>query len=837
MNRETESESHEAYEFVPRDARAGRGGRILSSALLVAALVLPSACSPAGGAIGHYVPPRTWPQGVHDFNLVHQKLAVRFDMAKRLVTGVVTTTVVPDVTTDTIKLNAEDMTIDSASDAQGPLHFHFDTAHVWVQLRKPANAGDTVVFTLAYHTHPERGIYFIPRKHVIWSQGEATETRAWVPTYDYSNDKTTWEFLVTADSADKVLSNGKLLSVKPVDGGKENVWDWAQDEKASTYLYDVVVGPFTILKDHWRGKPVDYYVYPDTVDAAWRAFGETPSMIELYSRLLDLPFPWDKYDQAAIPDFTYGGMENVSATSQTDFALQGPGTNPMQGGRSLVAHELAHQWFGDYETTANWANIWLNEGFATYMESVQNEMTRGWSAAQLEWYQQQQVAMAADKREARPVVWGVHQFTNPMGLFFGGQVYQKGAQVLHQLRRLLGDKVFWAGMHRFLVNNAHKATTTKDLADAFEETCNCDLGWFFNQWVYSIGYPQLDVTRKWDPSTKTLNVTVEQVQPIDSMRPYFKFPTTIRVITADSVVRDSVMVQAEKTQTFAMALPSKPMSFLFDEGGWLLGTIHTDQTPEELADMARHDLDTSARNWALHALAGSQDTAAIDARRFIVLNEHEPPIRVEALRQMTHDSTAVGIGIVRSALRDPSAAVRSQALETLAGLDSRGIATTALDMYRNDISSTVRAAALGVYAHAAGNAALATLVAATAPNRSLAVRGMAERDLARLHTPGAVDALVKLTDPMEVRRLRQGALMGLLMTGDKARATQVAARGLSDYDPLYAETAVRVLAAIDTPAAKAKLEAAARTETRVQVKNLMEQALAGKLRMGFMRMR
>ncbi len=807
--------------------------RLLSACLMLATLTLPVAVrAQQQGGIGHYVPPRTWPQGQHNFDLVHQKIAVQFDMTKRLVTGKVTTTVIPRVRTNTIRLEAENMTIDRATDARGRrLHFSFDTAHVTVRLRRRASPGDTVVFTLAYHTHPERGLYFVPRRHIIWSQGEANETQAWIPTYDYSNDKTTWEFLVTADSAYKVLSNGKLLSVTPVDGGAKKVWHWSQEEKASTYLYSVVVGPFTVLHDHWRNKPVDYWVYPDTIDAAWRAFGETPSMIELYSRLLDVPFPWDKYDQSAIPDFTYGGMENVSATTQTDFALQGPGTDPMQGGRSLVAHELAHQWFGDYETTANWANIWLNEGFATYMESVQNEKTRGWDVAQLEWYQQQRQAMAADRRQARPIVWGVNEMTNPMGLFFSGHVYQKGAQVLHQLRRLLGDKVFWAGMHRFLVNNAHKATTTKDLADAFEETCDCNLGWFFNQWVYSIGYPQVDVTRSWDPAAKVLHVTVKQVQPTDSTRPLFKFPTTIRVITADSVVRDSVMVQADKSQTFDMSLPSAPLSFRFDEGGWLLGTVHTDQTPKELADMARHDLDTSARNWALHALAGSQDSAAVDARRFIVLNEHEPPIRVEALRQMTHDSTPVGIGIVRSALRDPAPAVRSQALETLAGLDAHGIEARALDMYRNDPSSPVRATALAVYAHAEGNAALSTLEQASMPDRSYAVRTSAERSLSRLHSQGAVDALVKFTNPSEVRRLRQSALMGLMMTGDTARTVQVAAHGLSDYDPLYAETAVRVLAYIGTPAAEAKLREAEKKETRVQVKNVIEQALSGKLRM------
>ncbi|MEJ2217863.1 MAG: M1 family aminopeptidase [Gemmatimonadota bacterium] len=764
------------------------------------------------GIVGQYVPPRVWPQGKHDYDLVHQKIAVQFDMAKRLVTGRVTTTVVPSERTDTVRLNALYITIDGATDAQGRrLRFVSDTDHVTVRLRRRVPAGDTVVFTLAYHTHPERGIYFVPRRHVIWSQGEAVETRAWVPTYDHPNDKETWEMLVTA----------------AVDHGARSVWHWSQGEKASTYLMSVVVGPFTVLHDHWRDKQVDEWVYPDTVDAGWRTAGETPSMIELYSELLDVPFPWDKYDQSWIPDFTYGGMENASATTQTDLDLAGPG-NPPGAGRGLVAHELAHQWFGDLETTANWANAWLNEGFATYMESVQNEKSRGWDAAQLEWWGQQQQAMRADLRQARPLVWGKYSGNDPIVLFFTGHIYPKGAQVLHQLRRLLGDRVFWAGMHRFLVDNAHKPVTTPDLAVAFEKTCGCDLDWFFDQWAYGIGYPKLNVSRSWDPASKVLSVKVDQVQKTDSVRPLFRFPTTIRVITADSVMRDSVMVQAQKSQTFRIQLPGKPLSFRFDEGGWLLGEVHTDQTPAELAYMAEHDLDTSARNWALRGLADSRDSVAVAARRFIVLNEHEAPLRVVALRQMVHDSTPEGMRVVRSALRDPDASVRAQALVTLYTLAPEGVGDTALAMYQSDPEVGVRAAALNVYAHADGTTAVPTLLAATKSGHPLSVRMTAANALGQLKDARAADALAQLTDPVEVRGLRQVGLMSLLALGDTTRTLQVAGKALGDYDPLFATAAARVLGRLGTPAARSALEAAEKSESRVRVKAVIEQALQGR---------
>ena len=566
------------------------------------------------GIVGAYVPPRRWPERPRAFHLVHQRIAVTFDMASRSLTGTVATRlVVLGAPTDTIRLDAEDLTIDAATDAGArPLQFAFDTAHVTVRLSRRAAPGDTVVFTLRYHGAPERGVYFVPRRNVIWSQGEATETRAWVPTYDAPNDKTTWEFFVTADTGLKVLSNGRLVDVTPGSGGHQRVWHWSQEQPASTYLYSVVVGPFAILEDEWRGVPVEYWVYPDTVAAGWRTFGETPSMIELYSRLLGVPFPWAKYAQSAIPDFTYGGMENVSATTQSDLVLHGEGDEPEHTGRELVAHELAHQWVGDLTTTAEWADIWLNEGLATYLESVELEQTRGRDAAELEWWQQQQEAMQADLNEERPLVWGEYQGTDPIALFFSGHVYPKGAQLAHQLRRLLGDATFWAGMHRFLTDNAYRPVTTADFAVAFERACRCDLDWFFDQWAYGIGYPRVRFARQWDAGTRVLRLTVEETQRVDSLHPLFRFPATVRIITRDSVVRRDIMV-SRASDVFAIPLPDAPVAVRFDEGGWLLGTVTGDYATAELATMAEHDLDFSARNWALQALGTSADSEAARA--------------------------------------------------------------------------------------------------------------------------------------------------------------------------------------------------------------------------------
>jgi len=801
--------------------------------LIALGAVLSAAGAPAlaqrqTGVIGQYTPPRTWPQEPRRFDLLHQKIAIRFDVPHRELFGTVTTRVAITLEpTDTIRLNAENLTIDAASDAAGRvLRFTADTTHVTVRLAHRALIGDTVEFTLRYHGIPERGLYFVPRRNVIWSQGEATETRAWVPTYDAPNDKTTWEFLVTADSNLKVLSNGRLAEVTPVHGGAQKVWHWVQDTPASTYLYSMVAGPFVILKDQWRGIPVEYWTYPDTTDAAWRAFGETPAMIELYSRILGVNFAWDKYDQSIIPDFTYGGMENVSATTQTDLVLHSAAEEPDAAGRPLIAHELAHQWFGDLTTTADWADIWLNEGITTYMESVQNEKTRGWAAGQWSWFNQQQQAMQADMNEVRPLVWGTYQGSDPIALFFSGHVYPKGAQVAHQLRRLLGDSVFWAGMRRFLIDNAHKPVVTADYAVAMEKTCKCDLDWFFDQWAYGIGYPKVKFQRHWAPELKTLHVVVSQTQPIDSLHPLFRFPATIRVVTRDSVVRQNIMV-THQTDTFAIALPSAPLSFRFDEGGWLLGTVAGDYTPAELAEMAKHDLDFAGRNWALHQLARSTDPAAADARRFIVLNEHEAVLRAMALQQLREDRDTASVTVVKSALRDPEPDVRAQALRALASDDSSAGLAEAATMYASDPSTAVRQTALPIIGKVRGADALPLLIAASGPDQPATIRLTAAQGLGASRDPQAAAALEGMMNSSEDRGIRTTGLFALAQTGDSARASAAALRAVGDYDPLFAVTAVDVAARMGGVSARAALTADLKKETRVTVRLAITRALAG----------
>ena len=807
--------------------RVGLGAPVL---LLALSTVTAIAQTPRpAGQVGAYVPPHVWPQRERVFDLLHQRIALSYDLAARSIAGeVLTRLVVTAGPTDTVRLDASNLTIDAALDPRGrALRFTADTSGVTVRLGRRAAPGDTVSFTLRYHGRPERGFYFVPRRRVVWTQGEAIETRSWVPTYDAPNDKTTWEMLITADTRMSVLSNGRLVEVTKSPDGTKQVWHWSQERPASTYLYSIVAGPFTVLRDNWRGVPVDYWVAPDTANAGWRTFGETPAMIEIYSRVLGVNFPWAKYDQSVIPDFTYGGMENVSATTQTDEALHGTEGEPDENGRGLAAHELAHQWFGDLTTTATWAHIWLNEGITTYMESVEEEHSRGWEAAEWNWLNQQQAAMGADLGFARPLVLGETPGHDPMELFFSGHVYPKGAQVAHQLRRLLGDSVFWAGMRRFLTDNAYRPVETADYAAAMERVSGRDLDWFFDQWCYGIGYPKVQVTRAWDGAARTLTLTVNETQPVDSIHPFFRFPATVRITTRDSVVRREIMV-TEQGQRFTMNLPGEPVGFRFDEGGWLLGAVTTDQTPVELAAMARHDLEFRARYWALQQLARSTDSVAQAARRLIALNDESEWMRLAALRQLGSDTSAASRVVVRSALADPSDAVRGGVLQVLAKLDGpAAVQGTAVEFIRHDRSAVVQQVALQVYDPAIAPEGTALLVERVAHGGSIGVRLTAASRLVRHPDEAGTAAIESLTAESESRNVRTAALGMLAQLPDKTRAIAVATRSLADGDPLFAASAARRLGQVGGDAGKAALRQALGRETRVTVREAMRQALGG----------
>ena len=413
---------------------------------------------------------------------------------------------------------------------------------------------------------------------------------------------------------------------------------------------------------------------------------------------------------------------------------------------------------------------------------------------------------------------------DPIQLFFSGHIYPKGAQLAHQLRRLLGDSIFWAGMHRFLTDNAYKPVETADYAIAMEKVSGRDLDWFFDQWAYGIGYPKVQLTREWNAGAKTLTITLRQTQKIDATHPFFRFPATVRIVTRDSVVRHEIMA-TEQDQKFVIALPSAPITFRFDEGGWLLGTVHTDQSPEELAEIAKHDLDLAGRWWALTTLDSSSAPAARDARRLIALSDAVPEMRAEAIRQLgTHDR-ATSRDLIAASLGDPAGLVRGGAIQALAIGDIAASQAEAVRLITTDPSFYVQTAALSVYDPAVAPQGTALLVDRITHGGSADVRLTAAQRLLRKPDAAGLAALESLTATQETRAARTTALNLLAEWPDKAPATAVATKNLSDGDPLFAVAAASALGRIGGDAGKATLRRAEGSESRVTVKAAIVKAL------------
>jgi len=362
----------------------------------------------AGPLIAWGPPPDgvTHPERARTYDLQHQVTTVRFDWPRHAVVGTTTLTIAGltgAAPISNVVVDAGDMTFKSVTIGSTPLKYDYDGRALTVHLPSPLRSAQKMGITIEYDgANRSKGAYFRPAKHIVWTQGETEDNHFWIPTYDFPNDKTTWEFYIWTGKGERALSNGRLAGSRAV--GDSIEWHWVLDKPASTYLMTTVVGNYVVLQDKpWRSVPVGYWTYPDSVDAAWRGFAKTPQAIDVFSRKTGVPYPWVKYDQIVIPEFQYGGMENVTATSQNDAEILHPAwSEPQANSVGLMAHELGHQWYGDLLTTRDWGDVWLNEGFATFMEQIFREEDLGVDEGAYDRLGAQEQTIDADRRTRRP---------------------------------------------------------------------------------------------------------------------------------------------------------------------------------------------------------------------------------------------------------------------------------------------------------------------------------------------------------------------------------------------------------------------------------------------------
>jgi aminopeptidase N len=720
-----------------------------------------------------------------EYDLQHSKISLRFDLEQKKVFGDVThsVSILRDGTTkiafDSVGLSIHNVTLNKST-----AKFETTADKLIVPLSAPAKAGDKFDIAIRYEGKPSKGLYFIlpdkdypDRPSQIWSQGESEDTRYYLPTYDYPNDRLTTETILTVPASWITVSNGKLVSV--ADAGKGlKTWTWKESVPSSTYLITVVAGEFEEVKDSWHGIPVTYYAPKGRGDRLPLNYGRTPAMIDLFSRKLGVDYPWEKYAQSMVDDFVAGGMENSSATTNTSTSLVHPKLAPEYptGQDDLISHELGHQWFGDLVTCKDWGDIWLNEGFATFMEAVWTEAHFGKDQADYERWNGARNWFENNNLWSKPIVR--HDFDDSSE--FDENAYDKGGLVLNMLRHQLGEDAFYRGLKHYLDVNRGKNVVTADLAKAMEEATHVNVDQFFSQWLYGAGAPKFDLSYAYDSEKHQVAFTVKQTQKVEGRVGIFRIPTEVEIINAGGPKLYPITVW-KANQVFTFPSDTAPLLVLFDKGGHVLKTAEFHKEKKEWLYQLKNATELADRADAVVALGKIKgDDEVIPALGDTLRNDKTWEVRALAADTLGKIGGPVASKQLLAALDDAKEAwLRSHIVAALGNFKDDPAVTAKLNsVAKEDSSYRARAAALQAIGRLKTSNAFTTLEAAIAddsPDNFL--RNAALRALGPLGDDKAVPLLLQWSavgKPVETRTAAINSL-GRLQKDNKEITKQLAA--------------------------------------------------------------
>lgn len=511
------------------------------------------------------------------YDVQHYTIRVSFDRPAKKIIGDTTVQVKPlksgftQLELDAAGLKFESVKLDPAGT---DLQYKTTGEKVIVTLDKAYSPNETISVRFKYTATPKKGVYFVDEasengivqhSSQIWTQGEADEAHHWFPSFDFPSDKATTEQIITAQKGETVIGNGELLSQTENSDGTVT-FHYKMPVPHSTYLVSFVIGKYTAVSEQYKQIPVRFFVYPGRESIVPQAYSRTRDMMRAFEEATGVDYPFNKYDQTMVASFQFGGMENITATTMADseifFANFEFGKSAVE---DLVSHELAHSWFGNLVTCKNWAELWLNEGFATFMEAVSREKLHGRDVymRKIRFDAEQAIIDDATNRGK----FGLFNQTaaNVDGLFLRPAItYSKGGAVIHTLRETLGDEVFWKGINIYLNRYKFASVETTDLQKSMEEASGKKLDWFFDQWVYGVGLPKLDVTQTYSPRTKTLRLTVTQTQPISNGSPAaYTLPMDLEINISGEPRTETLNVK-KRMERFSYKLDSKPIGLKLD---------------------------------------------------------------------------------------------------------------------------------------------------------------------------------------------------------------------------------------------------------------------------------
>jgi aminopeptidase N len=763
--------------------------RWVGSIAVVVSVVLAAALSARGQEKAHvFGNPEVWQwPPTRTYHVENYRLALHFDEPKSEVFGDEVVTLRPfephfrEFFLDSFELTIEAVSLEPAQGAPIALKFKAEDPRLWITLDRDYDANSTLKVRIVYHGFPRLGLFFVnpdsnypdwPRE--VHTQGETEFNHYWFPCWDYPNDMATSETITTVPEGQTVVSNGKLVKVTHSAG--QVTYDWVESIPHSSYLVSLAIGPWHKFSDQYEGKPVDYYV-PDNVDEATarRSFHLTPDMIGFFSEASGLEYPYEQYAQTTVRNFIFGGQENVSATTLTESTLHDERADQDYPSTNLVSHELGQHWFGDYVQGRDWANIWLNEGFATYMEALYTQHHEGNDAYRFEIYDDFQVAEQAEDRDSyrRPIV--DRHYNDPFDMV-DVTTHAKGADVLDMLRYVVDgreamshpasqDEALFRAFHHYLTAHAAQSADTPELIESIRDITGQELGWFFREWVFMAGRPDYRVEASYDVSKKTEKLTVTQTQHVDAETPIFDMPVDLAFYGANGERKRIQVRDNLQRQEFEIPLDFEPQWVDFDPDDIIDKTVQFDKPVEALIAEAEKDPSMMGRLWAVQQLAGTtlaNPDARVDTLTRVLAADGFYGVRSAAAVSLGSIGTDKAKATLLSGLQQSNSRVRTAVVSGLGKFSQDPVVYAALvDTLHNDASYAAEAAAAGAIGRSGVPGAFDVLQAEAAAKPESHVMQATLSGLGATKDARAAAILLAQARPGVPERTRVGALSGL----------------------------------------------------------------------------
>lgn len=658
------------------------------------------------------------PSATRKNDIIHTKLDVRFNIPEEQLFGEAEIQVKPYFyPVDSLILDAKSFDIERVAlkNKKGELqnlNYSYSDDFLRIALDTTYTNASTYTVFIKYTANPKnvkakgsaaitdaKGLYFIDPRDTdpdkptqIWTQGETESSSCWFPTIDKPNEKMTHEISITVPDKFVTLSNGlKTASKKSANGERTDTWK--MDMPNAPYLVMMAIGEFSVVNDSWRKLPVDYYVEPAFAPYAKNIFGKTPEMMEFFSQKMGVDYPWPKYAQVVVRDYVSGAMENTSATLFGEFVQQTPAEMIDRDFEDVIAHELFHHWFGDLVTCESWANLPLNESFATYGEYLWKEYKYGRDEA--DYHLQKDLSTYIEESYSKKVDLIRYDYDSREDMF-DRHSYQKGACVLHMLRNAVGDEAFFASLKLYLTNNAYKPAEIHNLRLAFEETTGEDLNWFFNQWFLDKGHPIINVSWDFQESTSRINLILVQNQNTE-VSPVYRLPLKIAIGYGDKTVFETITLE-HLEDTFYIPSSRMPDFVLVDSENQLLGQVNQQMTVTQARELYLHGKTYRNRFAALDILLENVNEPGVSEILKLALKDSFWNIRLYALSGMSNliaqDPENYEAILMHIAASDTKSQLRAEALKALTGSGRKPEVFAQFEKSLSDSSALVQGAAI-----------------------------------------------------------------------------------------------------------------------------------------------